>query len=274
MRPNPRQEDIMKRIFLGVALLAGVGCARQPMQLSTGRDLRDARELRMTAIHRDEVPEAVYDFRAQVRRMADGGDDPMHRETIRGMRTMAEAVKTLPGQQVRNVNDIYAKASQLEQSHHSALHSDPTKIALSCAVAALETANKEKPIEGWHARIEIAENAVNAIDDKKPYLQQREMIDRAFIEVSNAFVVGTARTVAVANRALGQTVKTMKVERWAGDRRGESPNIEAACNGPATTVIVERTAGDLVAAFFTFGWYTPVHVRVHCPTRTFDTASR
>jgi hypothetical protein len=268
---------MMNKLFMGVALVLGVGCARQPMQLSTGHAARDTQEMRLGAIHRDDVPDAVYDFRNQVRRLAANSDDPSHRETIRAMYTMGEAVKTLPGiaPDDQNVREIYSEAAKLEQSHHSDLHSDPAKCALLAAVTALERANRDKPIDGWHARIEIAENAVNGIDEKKPYLPQRELIDRAFIEVSNAFVVGTARSTTVAQRALGEEVKTLKVERWAGDRRGESPNIEATCDGPASAVVVERTAGDIVAAIFTFGWYTPVHVKVHCPTsRTFDTASR
>jgi hypothetical protein len=239
------------------------GCARQPMQITGGRDIH----AEMLAMGPGEgVPKEVSAFRAEVRRLADDRD-PRHDKTVKVLRLMADAVRTLPAGEV-HARAIEMDADDLLHSPAGAVHADLTKRALGEAAVALGDASRVKHIPGWPDRINIANNSVLVIDAHTPYLKQRDVIDRAFVELADAFLVGTS----ASTQAVGEE-KWLHVHRWAGDLRGESPNIEAACGGPATTVLVERTGADVTAAVFTFGWYTPLHVRVICP-KAFHTARR
>ena len=236
-------------------------CAKQPMQITTGRDIRtEMREMRATS--REEVPGAVARFRDEVRLLADNVD-PKHEQTVQTLKLMAEAVRTLPAGD-EHAAGIEEAAAALDKSPKAAVHSDYTRRALAEAGMALDEARRAKQVDGWKERIAAARGATDMIDPQTPYLKQRDAIDRAFLETANAFVYGSASREE-ASRITGQRERVLLVHRWGADRRGESPNIEATCGGPASLVMVDRTAADFTAAFFTFGFYTPVHVRVICP---------
>lgn len=66
-------------------------------------------------------------------------------------------------------------------------------------------------------------------------------------------------------------MQTLHIHRYAFDAMGRSASDTAAdwCAGrPSGTMRTHRTAGDVAAAFFTLGWYTPEHVDVQCSTAT------
>lgn len=260
-------------IVMGAAALAGLGCGHESLQVSTARDVR-GEMLEMQPTQRKELPPAIADFHAEVRKLADSKETPQHQATVRALRHMAEAVRAL-GSDGRAADSIEQQASIIEGSpspHY--VRSEATKWALKEATKALEAASKEKSVPGWQDRINSARDAVDAIDEQTLYPEQRSAIDRAFVDVADAMVVGTAPSPSAAREALGETNKSAKIERWLFDQRGQRPNVEAMCGGPAKSVTLDRTPGDATAAFFTFGFYTPVHVRATCPTRAFNTAKR
>jgi len=254
------------KLLMVVTVFAG--CAKQPMQIATSRDIRtEMHEMRAT--RGEDVPPQVARFRDEVRRLADDVD-PQHEQTVMALMLLADAVRTLPEGDAR-ANAIYEDARELAHSPKKAVHSDYTRRALEESAAALERARDLRHIDGWYERIEAARVATERIDPRTPYLEQRDVIDRALLDTANAFIAGTTAR-AEADRIMGERERVLLVHRWGADRRGESPNIEAACGGPASRVLVDRTAADFTAAFFTFGFYTPVHVRVTCPE--YHTAKR
>jgi hypothetical protein len=62
-------------------------------------------------------------------------------------------------------------------------------------------------------------------------------------------------------------VKTFKLHRYAFDSRGRTLGEMAALGclgGEPGRLTAHHTKGDVAAALFTGGWYTPVHVTVDC----------
>jgi hypothetical protein len=237
-----------------------------------GNVAREMGEMRRQSIAQGEVPITVIDFREHVAALANDRD-PSHHKTVRALQLMADAVRVLPADPRReqSANAILEHTAELKSAEPSAIHSDATRAALEDAVHALDESSRNHHVDGLEARIGLAKQSVNRIDDQKPYLAQREVIDRAFIDVADAFVCATALDGA---KSLGQETRTIKLERWGGDMKGQSPDVEGTCGGPAKLIVIDRTPGDLAAAVFTFGWYTPVHVRITCETHRLNTAAR
>jgi hypothetical protein len=63
--------------------------------------------------------------------------------------------------------------------------------------------------------------------------------------------------------------KTVRVNRYAFDYAGRSAGEEAVSRcyeGRVQRINQYRTSGDVAAAIFTAGWYTPQHVDIQCST--------
>lgn len=58
------------------------------------------------------------------------------------------------------------------------------------------------------------------------------------------------------------------IQRYAFNARGVRGQQVAAqrCNGQPAAVRTRHTAGDVAAALFSMGWYTPEHVIIDCGT--------
>jgi hypothetical protein len=84
---------------------------------------------------------------------------------------------------------------------------------------------------------------------------------------------GSAMAVETApydpGNAARDSGKTVKVNRYAFDYAGRTAGevaVDRCYEGRVQRINQYRTAGDVAAAIFTAGWYTPEHVAIQCST--------
>ena len=89
------------------------------------------------------------------------------------------------------------QAEQISESSPHEKHTCAAKAALRDAAQALRTTLPGRPelIE----RVDAAHRAIAKIDEHTPFLEQRAVIDRAFVAVADAMLIYTPAPVSTAS---------------------------------------------------------------------------
>jgi hypothetical protein len=243
-------------LLVGGALALVGGCAHRTSTV-------EARPSTREAVVDTRVPAEVTKFRDGAYSLATEHDDPMHKRSIAVMRDMSAALKSLPGDTTAAANEIVGYADALAASHPDQLHSGRTKAALTAAVNGLGTVQSQHP--AFPARLEAARQTVARIDTTRPFLAQEQLIDAAFVDVANAMLL-MYRTSS-QDVEMSATTHQMRSNRWLFDQVGGKTRVEELCGSAgAAEVKYVRNSGDVAAALFTHGIYTPIHIKVTCRT--------
>jgi hypothetical protein len=152
--------------------------------------------------------QAIRAYQQQATSLSEQPPDPMHAAEVKALRQLADALEAMPAAPDTHASAaaIRADADKIEKSDKMALHSDWTKDALSRAAAALDSmkASSQQP-DVLSERVTTARTAIEKIDSSKPFLQQRETIDAAFMNIGEALqAAGPSGAVSAAPGAAEQ----------------------------------------------------------------------
>jgi opacity protein-like surface antigen len=139
------------------------------------------------------MQQAIKLYQDQANGLATQPADPMHPAEIRAMRSLADALSAFPNspdQVPQAAGKLRDDADKIEHSKPTDVHSDTIKDGLSGAVDALDALRTSGPqTPDINSRITDARAAVDKIDAATPTLQERAVVDDAFVKIGNALVV-------------------------------------------------------------------------------------
>jgi opacity protein-like surface antigen len=158
-----------------------------------------------------DASQAVSELRTQVSDLPSEPPDPAHPAEVRALRTLARALDQMPGRCSgckQAAQAVREDAEQIQKTGpKSATHADSAKDALSRTLDALGSMEGQAGVSPALAdRIAAARSTIDQIDTHVLFLEQRQVIDQAFVQVAEALAAAQAPEVSTAEEQERQNV--------------------------------------------------------------------